>query len=273
MIAQRSGFSALPSSSPRGHLQHLLESREVVDSKCGGGGRGAGETRRKIRVTTERETSQNSKSTRRPPAHQARAPMRPRMSAWFPLPLLLLACWGAPRGAEAYAEGAPTQTCSSMTPGHGAAVGSLAYSIDVSGTTFTNTSSLTVTVKGTYQGVIMQARAPGSTTPVGTWATPPSNTKLMTCSSASDTMTHSSETVKINSIYTWTSPKCAAPASVEFVATVAQDKNAWIKIKSTTVTAQGYSTCRAGPGSTFRSPASIAWTLPLGIIVFMIARV
>ncbi|XP_078738914.1 putative ferric-chelate reductase 1 [Lampetra fluviatilis] len=141
--------------------------------------------------------------------------MRLQMSAW--LPLLLLACWGAPRGAEAYGYGAPPETCINMTPGHGAAVASLYYSIDVSGTNFTNTSSLTVTVKGTYEGVIMQARAPGSTTPVGTWATPPADTKLMTCSSASDTMTHSSETNKANSVFTWISPKNGAPASVEFV--------------------------------------------------------
>ncbi|XP_061437887.1 putative ferric-chelate reductase 1 [Lethenteron reissneri] len=165
-----------------------------------------------------------------------------------------------------------------MTPGHGMAVPSLVYSINVSGTTFTNTSSLTVTVNGTYQGVIMQARAPGCSTPVGTWATPPADTKVMQCSSASDTMTHSSTTNKVNSVYIWTSPKSGAPASVEFVATVAQNKDQWIKnIKSAAVTAQGYSTitttCGAGLGSTFRSPASIAWTLPLGIMVFMIARV
>ncbi|XP_061437882.1 defense protein l(2)34Fc-like [Lethenteron reissneri] len=115
--------------------------------------------------------------------------MRLQMSAWLALPLLLLACWGAPRGAEAYGDGAPKETCGSMTPGHGMAVPSLVYSINVSGTTFTNTSSLTVTVNGTYQGVIMQARAPGCSTPVGTWATPPADTKVMQCSSASDTMT------------------------------------------------------------------------------------
>ena len=87
-------------------------------------------------------------------------------------------------GSYAYRDGASTNSCSDLTPGHGAQQnGNNPFT--VTATTKDQPDELEVTISSSdstdFQGFILQAREDGSNTPKGTFGTPPQNARHMTC--------------------------------------------------------------------------------------------
>ncbi|XP_077994255.1 putative defense protein 3 isoform X2 [Glandiceps talaboti] len=144
--------------------------------------------------------------------------------------------------AYGYGTGAPTSACTTMVPGH---VGKSPqpsntnpYSVSASSATYTPGGTITVTISGNnFQGMLLQARQPGQTTPVGTFSNPPSNTRLLRCTSAGDSITHANTNTKNSGTsFTWTAPSQGV-GTIEFVATVAQAKSTyWTAFPSSQLT-------------------------------------
>ncbi|XP_002121143.2 putative ferric-chelate reductase 1 [Ciona intestinalis] len=131
--------------------------------------------------------------------------------------------------------GAPTGTCTTMTPRHSNGTGFIAsqtsasspYTLMASKTNYNSTEAITVWVVDSrmvsergYNGLLLQARKVNSNAPVGTWMNVPANTKLITCSVANDAVTHSNTMVKNeSSVYTWKAG--GNHGNIEFVITTA----------------------------------------------------
>ncbi|XP_041115206.1 putative defense protein 3 [Polyodon spathula] len=137
--------------------------------------------------------------------------------------------------AYAYGTGAPDTACNSMKPSHGvdALTTATPYKLQVSGSTYKPGQTITVTINGTeYKGFLLQAREPDTYKIVGTWLSPPNNTKLVACS-GSNAVTHANNLLKTGLVYTWMAPQSDAPKKVVFQATVVKVKaEFWMNISS-----------------------------------------
>ncbi|KAK6486952.1 putative defense protein 3 [Huso huso] len=135
-----------------------------------------------------------------------------------------------------YGTGAPVTACSLMKPDHGLEASTTAapYNLQVSGSTYNPGQNITVTINGTseYKGFLLQAREPSTSKIVGTWLSPPNNTKLLECT-GSNAVTHANNQLKTGLVYTWMAPKSDAPKKVVFQATVVKMKtDFWMNIRS-----------------------------------------
>ncbi|XP_041054434.1 putative defense protein 1 [Carcharodon carcharias] len=147
---------------------------------------------------------------------------------------LFALCWPA---AWPLPTGAPLGSCENMVPRHQgitSQTGPSPHSI----MTQNSGSNVRVYINGpNYKGILLEARYPNANTAVGTWATPPDNTKTIPCFSRIDSaITHSNIADKTNTtIYTWIPPSlenCTEKAVV-FLATVAQRKEIyWLNLTS-----------------------------------------
>ncbi|XP_078402195.1 putative defense protein 3 [Cetorhinus maximus] len=147
---------------------------------------------------------------------------------------LFALCWPA---AWPLPNGAPLGACEGMVPRHQGTTpqpGPSPHSIraQISG------SNVRVYINGpNYKGILLEARYPSNNIAVGTWATPPDNTKTISCFSRVDSaITHSNTADKSNTtIYTWIPPSlenCTKKAVV-FLATVAQRREIyWLNLTS-----------------------------------------
>ncbi|KAJ8348768.1 hypothetical protein SKAU_G00273570 [Synaphobranchus kaupii] len=95
-----------------------------------------------------------------------------------------------------------------------------------------------MTIKGPdYTGVLLEARMESTVNALGTWQSPPANTKFLHCSgNQRSAITHSNTNVKDNStVYSWLPP--SGIGSIYFMATVARQRTAfWLNVKSDTLT-------------------------------------
>lgn len=135
---------------------------------------------------------------------------------------------------EGYGTGAPPGACTDLKPGHGTeqTVAS-PYKVEIlNGATsyVPGGAAIQVKLSGTkeFQGMLLQARKAGSTTPLGTFTAPDAatNTKLTQCSSASDSVTHSSQAGKNDLTFYW-NPPSSATGEIHFLATFAEAKMTW----------------------------------------------
>ncbi|XP_077062783.1 putative defense protein 3 isoform X2 [Siphateles boraxobius] len=143
-----------------------------------------------------------------------------------------------------FPNGAPASTCVDMMPRHGGIQpqpNPAPYTIQTSSTTLQPGKPITVVIKGPdYSGVLLEARSGSDTKALGTWQTPPSNTKFLECSgNQQGAITHANTNIKNSStVYTWTPP--ATAKSIFFMATVAQQRAVfWVNVKSPTLTQSG----------------------------------
>ncbi|XP_051546421.1 putative defense protein 3 [Myxocyprinus asiaticus] len=143
--------------------------------------------------------------------------------------------------ALSYPNGAPTSACVDMMPRHVGAQpqpSPAPYTIQTSSSTFQTGKPVTVAIKGPdYRGVLLEARSGSDVNAIGTWQTPPSNTKFLECAgNQQGAITHANTTIKNNStIYTWIPP--APEKNIYFMATVAQQRTVyWLNVKSSTLT-------------------------------------
>ncbi|XP_058630538.1 uncharacterized protein si:dkey-251i10.2 isoform X1 [Onychostoma macrolepis] len=115
------------------------------------------------------------------------------------------------------------------------------YTIHPSSTTFQTGKPITVVIKGPdYRGVLLEARSGSDSKAIGTWQTPPTNTKFLECSgNQQGAITHANTNIKNNStVYTWIPP--ATAQNVFFKATVAQQRIVfWVDVISSTLTSSG----------------------------------
>ncbi|XP_036436532.1 putative defense protein 3 [Colossoma macropomum] len=143
-----------------------------------------------------------------------------------------------------FATGAPASVCGSMKPEHSRVQpqpGQPPYTIETSNSTFQTGQPLTVIIKGPdYGGVLLEARSGSRTNALGSWESPPANTKYLQCSGNNQgAITHSNANMKSNlTVYTWIPPETSN--SIYFVATVAKDRSVyWLNVKSATLTRDG----------------------------------
>ncbi|CAH1790848.1 unnamed protein product [Owenia fusiformis] len=142
-----------------------------------------------------------------------------------------------------YTSGAPASQCTMMTPGHYPStsndISGTPYTITPSSSTYTPGASMTITLAGsqTYKGFFIQARAPGSDTPLGTFSNPSTSTKLQTCpGGTNNAVTHSDGTTKSTSTMTWAAPGDLT-GDVQFITTfVTQYNSIWVKVPSAILT-------------------------------------
>ncbi|CAM4534771.1 unnamed protein product [Leuciscus chuanchicus] len=143
-----------------------------------------------------------------------------------------------------FPSGAPASTCVDMMPRHGGILpqpNPAPYTIQTSSATLQPGQPITVVIKGPdYSGVLLEARSGSDTKALGTWQTPPSNTKFLECSgNQQGAITHANTNIKNNStVYTWIPP--ATAKSIFFMATIAQQRSVfWVNVKSPTLTQSG----------------------------------
>ncbi|XP_059825158.1 putative defense protein 3 [Hypanus sabinus] len=136
--------------------------------------------------------------------------------------------------ASALSNGAPLSSCGSMAPNHINILPqntSSPHSINASRVNGT----MQVRIMGpTYKGLLLQARKPNENTAVGTWSSPPANTKTIKCFNAQDSaMTHANTSAKDSDVvYTW-NPPSGECIKVMFTATVAQGRSVyWLGVTS-----------------------------------------
>ncbi|KAK9974034.1 hypothetical protein ABG768_022143 [Culter alburnus] len=175
--------------------------------------------------------------------------------------------------ALCFPNGAPTSACVDMMPRHGGTLpqpNPAPYTIQPSSTTFQTGTPITVVIKGPdYSGVLLEARSGSDTNAIGTWQTPPTNTKFLACSGNQEgAITHANINIKNNStLYTWIPP--ATAKSVFFMATVAQQRTVfWVNVKSPTLTQSG-----GGTSLDVNSSAERIATPVLMLLVVLLANV
>jgi len=132
--------------------------------------------------------------------------------------------------------GAPVAACVTMTPQHNAAAQAdppiYALSVERTGVdTFSVTLSGTIGVP--FKGFLIQARATGSSVPLGTFeGVLGQGTQFRTCSAPADSVTHSDSEFKDSRTFTWRAPGSSL-TGVRFVATTCLDfVTFWLNIVS-----------------------------------------
>ncbi|KAI1902772.1 hypothetical protein AGOR_G00019440 [Albula goreensis] len=137
--------------------------------------------------------------------------------------------------------GAPSSACEDMIPRHSGVQpqpSPAPYAILTSSRTFQPGQPVTVTIKGPgYRGVLLEARMGSSVNALGSWQSPPADTKFLECSgNRQGAVTHSNTNLKGNStVYSWIPP--TGTSSIYFMATVAQQRTVfWLNVKSDTLT-------------------------------------
>ncbi|XP_033827851.2 putative defense protein Hdd11 [Periophthalmus magnuspinnatus] len=185
---------------------------------------------------------------------------------WFGL-LLLHLSW-----VEAYPSGAPTGACEDMMPRHMGVEPQTSpppYALLTNTRVYGPGSTVTVTIVGPeYRGVLLEARAPGGLSALGTWWLPPPDTRFLECSgNPQGAVTHSNTNIKGNAtVFSWTPPDAVGP--VYFMATVAQQRTVyWLNLRSAALfrapaSGLGLSSGTEGvaPGGTLLS-AALCWLL------------
>ncbi|KAK7508158.1 hypothetical protein BaRGS_00000397 [Batillaria attramentaria] len=145
-------------------------------------------------------------------------------------------------GVHGYGSGAPPKACSKMFPGHhvDAQTSAPPYSITVAATSYTpgqqDAISVTVSSDNTaFRGLMVQARSVSNCDQqVGTFRldTSEANLKLIQCTQADDTVTHTDTNAKPTKTFFWI-PPANSMGHVYFRATVAQmSKVFWTTVDS-----------------------------------------
>ncbi|XP_051882228.1 putative defense protein 3 [Pristis pectinata] len=166
--------------------------------------------------------------------------------------------------------GAPASTCGSMAPAHASIspqTGSSPHSVNAS----VGNGTVEVRIMGpTYKGLLLQAREPNMNVAVGTWSTPPMDTKTLACfNSENSSITHSNTKDKSsNVVYTWNPPSNNC-IKVAFVATVAQSKETyWLKLRSNEIEVN----CNSGGGGNGAVKTTFGFAMVLsGLLVRLAA--
>nr|XP_008121807.1 PREDICTED: putative defense protein 3 [Anolis carolinensis] len=151
---------------------------------------------------------------------------------------------------HAFTDDAPSSDCGNMLPLHPGTqpqTSPAPFQILASAPSFSKGQPISVQITGSeYRGVLLEARTFGSPVALGSWQTPPNNTRLLECFGRPDVaVTHSNTNLKTKEAnYTWLPPDKDCPKVVLFVATVAQSYDVyWTDVKSKVVWKNKDATC------------------------------
>jgi len=159
------------------------------------------------------------------------------LSSYSSTVLVLIAAWAclSPTPSEASPTGAPMAACVTMTPNHNATAQTSPsiYSLRVARLSADSLSVSIVMSAAPFRGFLIQVRRDGSDTPIGTFDPDvPAGTRLLQCSAAGDSVTHSSRADKTGVTFTWHSPG-GSLTGTRFVATTCLDYlTFWVKYTS-----------------------------------------
>ncbi|XP_041464950.1 uncharacterized protein LOC121415706 isoform X1 [Lytechinus variegatus] len=165
------------------------------------------------------------------------------------------------KSTSSYPTGAPTTTCTSLTPGHGSTPQTSPSPFLITpqfrnyGPSTPMQVNLTSTNGTPFKGFMVQARVVGTHTPVGIFSDTSSVGQRIDCSSTfANTLTHIDRNPKTLVTAVWTGPSNADGENIEFVGTFVQDLNTyWTFIRSSVLTdACLPSPCQNG-GTCYRS--------------------
>ncbi|XP_014462653.1 putative defense protein 3 [Alligator mississippiensis] len=172
------------------------------------------------------------------------------MAHWTPSLLGALIFWTTAFPCVAFPTGAPASACKTMKPIHMGVHSQphpAPYELLVWAHSFTNGWPITVQVLGPeYRGLLLEARMFGSTAALGTWQSPPNNTRFLQCSgNPQGAVTHSNMELKTSlATYTWLPLSSGCPPFIAFIATVAHSRETyWLNIKSKILWRDPTATC------------------------------
>ncbi|XP_067650148.1 putative defense protein 3 isoform X2 [Haliotis asinina] len=140
----------------------------------------------------------------------------------------------------AYPSGAPNRACPGLLPLHrGTAPQTISapYRIGVSSLQYSPNTPITVTIQSNDQSVpfmafLLQARVKGdNSTSVGQFSQPPVSTKLLSCFSPGDSITHSSAQPRVMLQMTWM-PPARNVGQIEILGTVVQSRQIYFGVLS-----------------------------------------
>ncbi|ESP01762.1 hypothetical protein LOTGIDRAFT_139154 [Lottia gigantea] len=144
--------------------------------------------------------------------------------------------------SSSYPSGAPPTVCGTMMPGHNVAPQGLPQIINIfelSSQTYSPNSPITVKVKGTMAGLLLQARKNSDMLQVGSFSSLPKGTKVLTCQGTPNSVTHSNKTPNTDPTFTW-NPPASDVGDVTFYLTMVKDYSTfWVKIPSPILTYSG----------------------------------
>ncbi|XP_030623462.1 putative ferric-chelate reductase 1 [Chanos chanos] len=160
--------------------------------------------------------------------------------------VLLLACV---RVAEFYPSGAVGASCGSMTPVHRSysSQGTTApYTVTADRDSFMNGDEITVTLRASssaFTGFMLQARAVGGTTPVGSFSVNTADAQLLTCNGQSGSaVSHTSSSQKTTIQIKWKAPTSGNLQNIEFMGTFVRSFSVfWVGVKSAQIRYNGSS--------------------------------
>ncbi|XP_018975216.2 putative defense protein Hdd11 [Cyprinus carpio] len=175
-----------------------------------------------------------------------------------------------------FQDGAPGSACADMMPRHTGVrpqTNPAPYTIHQSNTTLQTGKPITVVIEGPdYTGVLLEARSGSDSKAIGTWQTPPNNTKFLACSgNKQGAITHANSNIKNNStVYTWIPP--AAAENIFFIATVAQQRTVfWVQVRSSTSSGGGTSLDVNNTAERIVTPVLILPVVLLANVQFLLA--
>ncbi|XP_077309185.1 putative ferric-chelate reductase 1 [Lithobates pipiens] len=162
--------------------------------------------------------------------------MSPEMQSFA---LIFLAWFSV--GVDAYGNGQVTAACSTMMPSHGASAqtSSSPYVLTLSKTTYSPGEKITVTLTSSsgstqFQGFLIQARSVSGTTSWGSFQVT-SDAQTLTCTTAADAVSHTSNSRKTNLQVTWVAPT-STTENIQIRATVVQTELVfWTNVNSPTL--------------------------------------
>ncbi|KAM4532285.1 putative ferric-chelate reductase 1 [Fundulus diaphanus] len=150
--------------------------------------------------------------------------------------ILILLC--AVPGVWCYSSGLVSGSCADMTPGHPGSPQNTEspFTVSAAQTTFTPGESVTVSLQAPastpFMGFLLEARAPGGQSAVGSFAVNSASARLLTCfQTPNAAVSHVSSSAKTNIQVTW---KAAGNIeAVQFQASFVQSyKTFWVGVKS-----------------------------------------
>ncbi|XP_042334120.1 putative defense protein 2 [Sceloporus undulatus] len=181
--------------------------------------------------------------------------------------------WTLLSSYHAFPTGAPSAACENMLPLHTGTEpqpSPAPYEFLVNTPSFLNGQPIHVQILGSaYRGLLLEARTFGSPATLGSWQTPPNNTKLLECSgNPNGAVTHSNTNLKTRqTTYTWLPPDTNCPKVVIFEATVAQSHDIyWTNVKSKVIWRNAKATCGGGPFANTASGVVVLFCLLLNLL-------
>ncbi|KAM4640852.1 putative ferric-chelate reductase 1 [Discoglossus pictus] len=151
----------------------------------------------------------------------------------------------------AYPNGLVQNACQTMEPQHGttAQTSTAPYTLTLSKNNYTGGERISVTLSKSsgapdFKGFLIQARASGSNTPLGSFEISGSNLQTLTCTTPGSAVSHTSANLKSSVQMTWVAPN-SSNSDIQLIMTVVQSGPVyWTRVQSPKLSYQGSNGCQ-----------------------------